>query len=106
VRSISKSQVVKAHDRRKPEQLSTAHPHFTRRAFVGTTAASSAVLLSGELVSLVKATTSGDSSFPWAEASSPQLQDAMASGELTNRSLTMGYLNRIASLIPLLRGVI
>src|SRR2546426_2239491 len=80
--------------------------HITRRAFVGTTAAGGAALLTAGLGSLLKVTASAASTFPWSEATIPQLQAAMASGELTSRDLTMGYLNRIASLNPLLHAVI
>src|SRR5437868_8813522 len=40
------------------------------------------------------------------EKSIPELQDAMASGQLTSKRLVMGYLNRIQSLNPLLNSVI
>jgi amidase len=80
--------------------------YITRRAFVGTAAAGGAALLTGGLGSLLKVTASAASTFPWSEATIPQLQAAMASGELTSRDLTMGYLDRIASLNPLLHAVI
>ena len=80
--------------------------HITRRAFVGTAATGGAALLTGGLGSLLKATASAASTFPWSEATIPQLQAAMASGELTSRELTLGYLSRIASLNPLLHAVI
>jgi amidase len=80
--------------------------HITRRAFLGTTAAGGAVLLTGGLASLSGTTASAASAFPWSEATIPELQDAMASGALTSRELTLGYLDNIASLNPLLHAVI
>src|SRR6266540_1128590 len=79
---------------------------ITRRKFIGTTALSSAALLSGGLTSLAQrsALTVGD--FDFVEKSIPELQDAMASGQLTSKRLVMGYLNRIQSLNPLLNSVI
>src|SRR6266540_4004787 len=79
---------------------------ITRRKFIGTTALSSAALLSGGLTSLAQrsALTVGD--FDFVEKSIPELQDAMASGQITARELVMGYLNRIQSLNPLLNSVI
>lgn len=43
---------------------------------------------------------------PWIEATIPQIQALMQSGELTSLELTRGYLRRIADLNPLLRAVI
>ncbi len=80
--------------------------HITRRTFLGTAAAGGTALLTGGLTSLVKATVSAADTFAWSEATIAQLQAAMASGDLTSRELTMGYLRRIASLNPLLRAVI
>jgi amidase len=80
--------------------------YITRRAFLGTAAAGGAALLTGGLASSFKATASPADTFAWSEATIPQLQAAMASGELTSRELTLGYLSRIASLNPLLHAVI
>ena len=80
--------------------------YITRRSFLGTAAAGSAALLTGGLASSFKAAASAASTFPWSEATIPQLQAAMASGELTSRELTMGYRDRIATLNPLLHAVI
>src|SRR6516225_3888927 len=80
--------------------------YITRRSFLGTAAAGGAVLLTGGLASSFKATASPADTFAWSEATIPQLQAAMASGELTSRELTLGYLSRIASLNPLLHAVI
>jgi amidase len=43
---------------------------------------------------------------PWIELPIPQLQGMMSSGALTSRELTLGYLQRIDSLNPLLHAVI
>src|SRR6266446_8209283 len=78
---------------------------ITRRKFVGTTALSSAALLTGGLASLLQSTVSAVG-FDFIEATIPQLQAAMASGALTSAGLTMGYINRIQSLNPTLHAVI
>src|SRR6266446_10150456 len=78
---------------------------ITRRKFIGTTAVSSAALLSGGLVSLLRSTASA-TNFDFIEATIPQLQAAMTSGALTSADLTSGYINRIQSLNPTLHAVI
>src|SRR5260370_16879899 len=80
--------------------------HISRRSFLGTTAAGSAALLSGGLATLFKDSALGGSSFPFVEATIPQLQAAMTNGQLTSRDLVLGYLNRIQSLNPTLHAVI
>jgi amidase len=47
-----------------------------------------------------------DEDAPWFEASIPELQALMASGELTSRELTEAYLQRIEALEPTLHAVI
>src|SRR6266853_2459099 len=79
---------------------------MTRRSFLGTTAASSATLLTGGIASLIKSNAFGGGSFQFVEATIPQLQAAMAAGQLTARDLVQGYLNRIQSLNPTLHAVI
>src|SRR5947209_7215367 len=79
---------------------------FTRRKFVGTTALGSAALLSGGLASLVQRSAFAAGGFDFVEKSIPELQDAMAAGQLTSRELTHGYIRRIQSLNPLLHSVI
>src|SRR5947209_12223404 len=79
---------------------------ITRRKFLGTTALSSAALLSGGLTSLVQRSASAAGGFDFIEKSIPELQDAMASGQLTSRQLTQGYIRRMQSLNPLLHSVI
>ncbi|PYJ31390.1 MAG: amidase, partial [Verrucomicrobia bacterium] len=79
---------------------------ITRRKFLGTTALSSAALLSGGLTSLVQRSASAAGGFDFIEKSIPELQDAMASGQLTSQQLTQGYIRRMQSLNPLLHSVI
>jgi amidase len=79
---------------------------ISRRSFLGTTAAGSAALLTGGLASLFKDSALGGSSFPFVEATIPQLQAAMTNGQLTSKDLVQGYLSRIAQLNPTLHAVI
>ncbi|HEY7001025.1 MAG TPA: amidase family protein, partial [Candidatus Udaeobacter sp.] len=79
---------------------------ITRRKFLGTTAATSAVLLGGGLTSLVSRSALAAHDFDFVEKGIPELQAAMASGQLTSKDLVKGYLRRIGSLNPLLRSVI
>jgi amidase len=78
----------------------------TRRRFLGTTALGSAALLSGGLTSLVQRSASAAGGFDFIEKSIPELQAAMASGQLTSQQLTQGYIRRIQSLNPTLHAVI
>lgn len=78
----------------------------TRRKFLGTTALGGAALLSGGLASLVSRSVSAAGDFEFVEATIPDLQAAMASGQLTSARLVRGYLDRIYSLNPLLHSVI
>jgi amidase len=80
--------------------------NFSRRRFIGTTAASGAALLTGGLGSLYRATATARSEFPFVEASITQLQGAMAAGQLTAKDLVHGYLDRIQQLNPTLHAVI
>ena len=79
---------------------------ITRRKFLGTTALSSAALLSGGITSLLRQSASAAGGFDFVEKSIPELQAAMASGQLTSKDLVKGYLRRIQSLNPLLNSVI
>jgi amidase len=79
---------------------------ITRRKFIGTTAVGSAALLTGGITSLFRPSVSAATSFEFVEATIPQLQAAMASGELSSKDLVKGYLDRIQSLNPLLHAVI
>src|SRR5437764_4156335 len=80
--------------------------HITRRRFLGTTAAGSAALLTGSLAALFKDSALAGSNFPFVEATIPQLQAAMAAGQLTAKDLVQGYLNRLQQLNPTLHAVI
>ena len=92
---------MKRRNARRPHQDQSV----TRRRFIGTTAAGGAALLTGGLTSLLAAPKQlADEAF--LEATIPELQGMMASGQLTSRALTMGYLKRIAALNPLLHSVI
>jgi amidase len=79
---------------------------ITRRKFLGTTALSSAALLSGGITSLLRQSASAAGGFDFVEKSIPELQAAMAAGQLTSREVTHGYIRRIQSLNPLLHSVI
>ena len=80
---------------------------ITRRKFLGTTALSSAALLSGGITSLLRQSAlASHGGFDFVEKSIPELQAAMASGQLTSKDLVKGYLRRIGSLNSLLNSVI
>src|SRR5213083_1381420 len=92
--------------RQNPNRLDLDHI-ITRRKFLGTTALSSAALLTGGITSLVRQSAfASHGGFDFVEKSIPELQAAMASGQLTSKRLVMGYLDRIRSLNPLLNSVI
>jgi amidase len=91
----------------KSPDLDAMGRHITRRSFLATTAAGGAALLTGgELASVFEGAASASDGFPFVEATIPQLQAAMASGELSSRALTMGYLQRIQAFNPTLHAVI
>src|SRR6266478_7177059 len=79
---------------------------ITRRKFLGTTALSSAAILSGGITSLLRQSASAGGGFDFVEKSILELQAAMASGQLTSQELTHGYIQRIQSLNPTLHAVI
>ena len=81
-------------------------PSVTRRKFLGTTALSSAALLGGGVTSLFQRSASAAGGFDFVERSIPELQAAMASGQLTSHDLTQGYIRRMQSLNPTLNAVI
>src|SRR5438094_1325394 len=82
------------------------NPGVTRRKFIGTTAASSAALLGGGLTSLLSRSALAAHDFDFLEKSIPELQAAMASGQLSSKDVVKGYLRRIGSLNSLLNSVI
>jgi amidase len=88
-----------------PNRLDLDHI-ITRRKFLGTTALSSAALLTGGITSLFRHSAFAAGGFDFIEKSIPELQAAMASGQLNSRELTLGYIRRIQSLNPLLHSVI
>jgi amidase len=92
-------------NKQNPNRLDLDHT-ITRRKFLGTTALGSAALLSGGLASLVQRSALAAGGFDFVEKNIPELQDAMASGQLTSRELTQGYIRRMQSLNPLLHSVI
>lgn len=94
-----------------PKHMEHVSPGVTRRTFLGLSAAGGAALLAGGWSSLGAATPAfakppATSDVPWFDATVPQLQTMMASGELSSRQLTQWYLSRIADLNPLLNAVI
>jgi amidase len=90
-----------------PNQSAKIGSHlFTRRHFIGTTAAGGAALLTGGLASFFKESASAGTNFQFVEASITQLQAAMAAGQLSAKDLVQGYLNRIGQLNPTLHAVI
>lgn len=85
---------------------------LSRRSFLaGAAGASATFMASGGLAgigaSVVRAAPRhDDESAPWFEKSIPELQELMASGQITSRELTKAYLGRISRLNPLLGAVI
>src|SRR5438876_3160138 len=92
-------------NKQSPNRLDHNHT-ITRRKFIGTTAATSAALLGGGLTSLLSRSALAPADFDFLEKSIPELQAAMASGQVSSKELVKGYLRRIASLNPLLNSVI
>src|SRR5216117_345167 len=92
-------------NKQSPNRLDHDHT-ITRRKFIGTTAATSAALLGGGLTSLLSRSALAAHDFDFLEKSIPELQAAMASGQVSSKELVKGYLRRIASLNPLLNSVI
>ena len=77
-------------------------PGVSRRTFLEAGLAGSAALLTGGMPA-VASTVRAE---PWIEANIPQLRALMASGQLSSRELTLGYLDRIHDLNPRLGAVI
>src|SRR5881398_343202 len=92
-------------NKQSPNRLDLSHT-TTRRKFIGTTALSSAALLSGGLTSLLQRSASAAGGFDFVEKSIPELQAAMASGQVSSTELVRDYLQRINSLNGLLHSVI
>src|SRR6476659_1066118 len=92
-------------NKQNPNRLD--HDHIiTRRKFLGTTAATTSALLGGALTATVSLSALAAHDFDFLEKSIPELQAAMASGQVSSKELVKGYLRRIASLNSLLNSVI
>jgi amidase len=84
-----------------------ASRRFSRRTFLTTAAVGGTSLVAGGLPPVSAALrTRGAADRPWLEATVPELQALMASGELSSRQLTAAYLRRIERFNPLLGAVI
>src|SRR5512133_1629547 len=93
-------------NKQNPHCLDFDHT-ITRRKFLGTTALSSAALLSGGITALLRQSASAShGGFDFVEKSILELQAAMAAGQLDSRQLTHGYIRRLQSLNPLIHSVI
>src|SRR5512133_3901516 len=68
-----------------PREDFMSHGNITRRAFLGRSVAGGAALLTGGFSALIETAAAASSGFPWLEATIPQLQTAMASGQLTSK---------------------
>ena len=79
---------------------------FSRRTFLTSAAVGGASLVAGGLRPVGASLRSGGADRPWFEATVPELQQLMGSGELSSRQLTATYLRRIERLNPLLGAVI
>jgi amidase len=79
---------------------------LTRRALIGAGLVGGGALAAGRLPSWFQSPAVAAAPQPWLEASIPEFQSLMASGRLTSRELTVGYLEGIASLNPVLGAVI
>ena len=94
----------------KPHLLYPTDNPLSRREFLGKSALGGTALLAAGLSSLWPSRTSvaglADENAPWFEATIPQLHALMDSGALSSRELTLGYLQRITRLNPLLNAVI
>ncbi|HEY2568086.1 MAG TPA: amidase family protein [Candidatus Udaeobacter sp.] len=91
-------------NKQNPNRLNLDHT-ITRRKFIGTTAIGSAALMAGGLTTLLRP-SSALADEPFIEATIPELQAMMASGQLSSKELVKGYLRRIGSLNALLNSVI
>ena len=81
-------------------------PGVSRRTFLGAGLASGAALLTGGVPAIASTVRAATGAEPWIEANIPQLRALMASGQLSSRELTLGYLDRIRDLNPTLGAVI
>lgn len=79
---------------------------ISRRHFLGASAAGSAALLTGGLISLLPKSAAAKGDLQIVEMTIPQLQAAMAAGTFSSKDLVKAYLKRIGDLNPLLNAVI
>ena len=79
---------------------------ISRRTFLGAGIEGGAAFMSGGIGSLLNSTLAAAADPPWIESTIADLQGMMSSGALTSRALTLGYLDRIRALNPLLAAVI
>ena len=80
---------------------------LSRRAFLASAAAGSAAVIAGGVRPVgAEVLRGGSGSRPWFDATVPELQASMASGELSSRRLTGIYLRRIERFNPMLGAVI
>src|SRR5262245_27582452 len=93
--------------KRVEQAASDDYPHgVTRREFLKTGVGAAGALAAGATAILPASGAAVPLGAPWIEASIGELQQLMASGQLTSRELTLGYLGRIKDLNPLLHAVI
>jgi amidase len=79
---------------------------ITRRRFVGGGLATGAAVMGGAFSTVSRLAAAPPLRDSFLDATIPQLQALMNSGQLTSRDLTAGYLSRMAQLNPLLGAVI
>lgn len=91
---------------KRPTGDSNGEQDLSRRQFLGTTAGTGAAILTGGLTSLLPKGALGKDRFDFVEATIPQLQTAMAAGDLTSKDLVKGYLKRIEMFNRTLNAVI
>ena len=90
---------------RRPGDGSSEHG-VTRRTFIGAGVTGGAALVAGGLGALLPTRALAAPDTIWLEKSIPELQALMTAGALSSLELTRGYIQRIATLNPLLRAVI
>ena len=91
------------------ERSAEVDTDLSRRDFLEAGLAGGGSLLAAGLGGLASFPTAASATVGndfWVERSIPELQGYMASGQLTSRELTQGYLTRIGDLNPTLRAVI
>ena len=92
-------------DQRRGDERSCEHG-VSRRTFLSTGVAGGAALIAGGFGTLLPSLASAASDAIWIEKTIPQLQTLMTGGAVSSLELTHGYIQRIATLNPVLRAVI